>query len=174
MAVVAAVVMPVKPVVKAAVMAAMAVVTAACAAARPVCMAVVIAAMAVVVAVVAAVTVLLAIWPGARRFATDRVMSVVVQHRLRSAFSELCLVTWAGRTPAILWTAHHRDVLRVRLVLPAGIAASQFTSEVLEAMAAACDVPRIGIEPNARHTAVVVLVIVLRVPAAAPPVERPT
>lgn len=125
-------------------------------------------------AVVAAVTVLLAIWPGARRFATDRVMSVVVQHRLRSAFSELCLVTWAGRAPAILWAAHRRHVLRVHLLLPAGIAASQFTPEVLEAMAAACDVPRIGIEPNARHTAVVVLVIVLRDPAAEPPVERPT
>lgn len=121
------------------------------------------------VAVVAAVAVLLASWPAARRVATDRVRSVVVQHRLRSAFSELGLVTWAGRTPAILWAAHRRHVLRVHLLLPAGVASSDFTSEVLDALAAACDVQRIELEPNPRHTAAVVLVAVLRAPPAGPP-----
>jgi hypothetical protein len=117
-------------------------------------------------AVVAVLSALLTVWPAARRVAMDRVRSVVIQHRLRSAFAELLLVTWAGRTPAILWTAHRRDVLRVRLLLPAGITASHFTPEALEALATACDVPEIRFEPIPRHTAVVVLVVVLRVAAA--------
>lgn len=125
-------------------------------------------------AVVATLTLLLMIWPAARRVATDRVRSVVIQHRLRSAFAELCLVTWAGRTPAILWTTHRRDVLRVRLLLPAGITASYFTPEVLEALATACDVSEITLEPIPRHTAVVVLVVVLRVAAAGSPSEPHT
>jgi hypothetical protein len=129
---------------------------------------------AVPLAVVAALVVLLMVWPAARRVATDRIRSVVIQHRLRSAFTELCLVTWPGRTPAVLWTAHRRDVLRVHLLLPAGIAASQFTPEVLEALATACDVPAVDIEPVPRHTAVVVLVVVLRVAAAGSPSEPHT
>jgi hypothetical protein len=123
---------------------------------------------------VVAVLALLMVWPAARRVATDRIRSVMIQHRLRSAFSELCLVTWAGRGPAIFWTAHGRDVLRVHLLLPAGIAAPQFTFEVLEALAAACDVPVIEVEPNPRHTAVVVLVVVLRVAPAGSSAEPHT
>jgi hypothetical protein len=125
-------------------------------------------------AVVAGLAALLTISHRARRIATDRIRSVVVQHRLRSAFHELCLVTWAGRVPAILFTAQRCDVLRVHLLCPAGIAPSHFSAEVLEALAAACDVPRIEIEPNLRHTALVVLVVVLRDPPAESPARRRT
>jgi len=107
----------------------------------------------------------LVIWPSARRSAAQRCRSVLVQHRLRSAFHELCLTTWLGRSPAILWTAPRRDVLRVHLLCPAGIAASHFTPDVLDTLAAACDVPEVRVEPNPRHSALLVLVVVTRVAA---------
>ena len=107
---------------------------------------------------------LLAAWPPLRHQIADRCRSVVVQHRLRSAFHELCLTTWAGRAPAILWTAPRRDGLRVYLLCPAGIAARHLTPDVLETLAAACDVPEVQVATNPRHPALVVLVVVTRVP----------
>jgi hypothetical protein len=114
---------------------------------------------------VLAATAVLAVSPGLRRAAGQRGRAVVVQHRLRSAFHELCLTTWAGRGPAILWTAPRRDVVRVHLLCPAGIAASHFTPDVLATLAAACDVAEVRVEPHPRHTALLVLVVVTRVAA---------
>jgi hypothetical protein len=120
---------------------------------------------AVPLGVVLAIAVVVAGWPRARRAAGDRFKAVVVQHRLRTAFHELCLTTWAGRTPAILYTAPRRQGLRVHLLCPAGIAARDFTPRVRAALAAACDAPDVLVEPNPRHSALVVLVIT-RAPAA--------
>ncbi len=114
------------------------------------------------------IAIVLGVWPRARRVVEDRVRVVVVQHRLRSAFHELGLTTWVGRTPAILWTAPRREGLRVHLLCPAGIAARQFTPRVRAALAAACDAPDVLVEPNPRHPALVVLVIT-RAPAPGGP-----
>jgi hypothetical protein len=100
----------------------------------------------------------------ARRAVADRGRSVVVQHRLRSAFRQLWLSTWEGRSPAILWTAPCPEGLRVHLFCPAGLAASDFTPGVRKTLAAACDAREVRVEPNPRHTAVVALVVVTRVP----------
>ena len=117
---------------------------------------------------------LLAAWAPVRQHVADRCRSVVVQHRLRSAFHELCLTTWAGRTPAILWVAPRSEGLRVHLLVPAGVAARHFTPDVLETLAAACDAPEVWIETNERHPALVVLVVVTRIPTGGRPgVGRP-
>ena len=117
---------------------------------------------------------LLVVWPPVRHHVADRCRSVVVQHRLRSAFHELCLTTWAGRTPAILWTAPRRDGLRVHLLCPAGIAARHFTPAVLKTLAAACDVPEVLVETDPRHPALVVLVVVTRLPTGGQAAEGRT
>jgi hypothetical protein len=116
----------------------------------------------------------LAVWPAARRAVEQRCRAVMIQHRLRSAFHELCLTTWAGRSPAILWTAPRRDGLRVHLLCPAGIAAPHFTPEVLATLAAACDAVDVRVEPNRRHTALLVLVVVTHVPVGGRPADGET
>ena len=116
----------------------------------------------------------LAAWPSVRRYVGLRCRSVVVQHRLRSAFHELCLTTWAGRMPAILWTAPRRGGLRVHLLCPAGIAARHFTEDVRDILASACDVPAVLVEPNRKHPTLVVLVVVTRLPAGELPVDEET
>jgi hypothetical protein len=128
---------------------------------------------AVPAAVAAGIGTVFAVWPAARVSAADRARSVVVQHRLRTAFHEMCLTTWSGRTPAILWTAVGRDDLRVHLALPAGTAAWQFTPAVCATLAAACDVPAVRIAPNLRHPAFPVLVVTTRVPAGGRPASGP-
>lgn len=115
-------------------------------------------------ALVLTVIVVVAMWEPARRAVGDRCRLVVVQHRLRSAFRQLWLSTWEGRTPAILWTAPCSEGLRVHLFCPAGIAAMDFTVEVRRKLAAACDAREVRVESSPGHTAVVVLVVVTRVP----------
>ena len=114
------------------------------------------------VIVLCVVAVLIA-WPPARRAVGDRMRSVVVQHRLRTAFRELALTTWAGRTPAIVWSAPCPEGLRVHVLCPAGIAAGDL-QEVREQLAAACFAADVRVERDPRHATVVVLVIVTRVP----------
>jgi hypothetical protein len=101
-------------------------------------------------------------WPAARRAVGDRSRSVVVQHRLRSAFRGLALTTWAGRTPAIVWTSPCSEGLRVHLLCPAGIAAADLQA-VQEQLAAACFAADVRVERDPRHATVVVLVVVTRV-----------
>jgi hypothetical protein len=115
-------------------------------------------------ALVFAVIVVLVTWAPARRAVADRCRSVVVQHRLRSAFRQLWLTTWEGRAPAILWTAPCPEGLRVHLFCPAGIAAGNFTADVRKTLAAACDAREVRVEPNPQHTALVALVVVTRDP----------
>src|SRR5215217_3215712 len=64
------------------------------------------------VAIVLCVVAVITVWPPVRRAIGDRMRSVVVQHRLRSAFHEVALTTWAGRAPAILWSAPCPEGLR--------------------------------------------------------------
>jgi hypothetical protein len=115
------------------------------------------------VVIVLCVVAVLAAWPPLRRVAGDRMRSVVVQHRLRSAFHELALTTWAGRAPAIVWSAPCPEGLRVHVLCPAGIAAGDL-QEVREHLAAACFAVDVRVERDPRHATVVVLVIVTRVP----------
>jgi hypothetical protein len=123
-------------------------------------------------AIVLCVVVLLAVWPPARRAVGDRIRSVVAQHRLRSAFHELALTTWAGRAPAIIWSAPCPDGLRVHVLCPAGIAAGDLR-EVREQLAAACFAADVRVERDPRHATVVVLVVVARIPPSGPPVAGP-
>ena len=107
--------------------------------------------------------VVVATWEPARRAVGDRCRSVVVQHRLRSAFRQLWLTTWDGRAPAILWTAPCPEGLRVHLFCPAGLSAGDFTVEVRKTLAAACDAREVRVESNPQHSAVVALVVVTRI-----------
>ena len=106
----------------------------------------------------------LAVSPALRRAVGQRCRAVMVQHRLRSAFHELCLTTWAGRSPAILWTAPRHDGVHVHLLCPAGIAATHFSAEVRATLAAACDAVDVLAVPNPRHSALLVLVVVPHTP----------
>jgi hypothetical protein len=115
------------------------------------------------VAIVLFVVAVLAVWPPARRVVGGRMRSVIVQHRLRSAFRELAMTTWAGRTPAIIWSAPCPEGLRVHVLCPAGIAAVDL-QEVRERLAAACFAADVRVERDPRHATVVVLVIVTAVP----------
>jgi hypothetical protein len=106
-----------------------------------------------------------AVWPPARRAVGDRIRSAVVQHRLRSAFRELALTTWAGRTPAILWSSPCPEGLRVHVLCPAGTSADDLR-EVRESLAAACFAVDLRVERDLRYASVVVLVVVTRVPVS--------
>lgn len=105
----------------------------------------------------------LATWPPARRAVTIRARSVIVQHRLRSAFHELALTTWAGRAPAIVWSSPCPEGLRVHVLCPAGISAGDLR-EAREPLAAACFAADVRVEPDPRYANVVVLVVVTRAP----------
>lgn len=105
-----------------------------------------------------------AVWPAAWGAVRDRCWSVIVQHRLRTAFYELGLTTWSGRAPAIVWTSVRRG-LRVHLLCPAGIGASEL-AEVREQLAGSCFAADVLVERDPRYANVVVLVIVNRVPAS--------
>jgi hypothetical protein len=114
-------------------------------------------------AIALCVVAVLIAWPPARRAVGDRMRSVAVQHRLRSAFRELALTTWAGRTPAIVWSSPCPEGLRVHVLCPAGTAADDL-EEVREQLAAACFAADVRVERDPRHATVVVLVVVTRVP----------
>jgi hypothetical protein len=103
-------------------------------------------------------------WPDARRVARDRCWAVVVQHRLRTAFYELGLTTWAGRAPAIVWTTPCPDGLWVHLICPAGIDVDDLVV-VRETLAAACYASDVLVERHARYANIVVLLVVTDVPA---------
>ena len=124
------------------------------------------------VAIVLCVVAVITAWPPVRRAVGDRMRSVVVQHRLRSAFHEVALTTWAGRVPAILWSAPCPEGLRVHVLCPAGIAAGDL-HEVREQLAAACFAADVRVERDPRHATVVVLVVVTRVPPSGPAVPGP-
>jgi hypothetical protein len=111
----------------------------------------------------------LAAWPRTRRMVGDRVRSVVVQHRLRTAFRELSLTSWSGRAPAIIWSAPCPEGLRVHLACPAGISADDLVEE-REALAAACYAADVRVERDPRHATVVVLVVVTRIPLVPGPI----
>ena len=111
----------------------------------------------------------LAAWPRTRRMVGDRVRSVVVQHRLRTAFRELSLTSGSGRAPAIIWSAPCPEGLRVHLACPAGISADDLVEE-REALAAACYAADVRVERDPRHATVVVLVVVTRIPLVPGPI----
>jgi hypothetical protein len=111
----------------------------------------------------------LAAWPRTRRMVGDRVRSVVVQHRLRTAFRELSLTSGSGRAPAIIWSAPRPEGLRVHLACPAGVSADDLVEE-REALAAACYAADVRVERDPRHATVVVLVVVTRIPLVPGPI----
>jgi hypothetical protein len=123
-------------------------------------------------AIVLVVGVGLAVWPRTRRMVGDRVRSVVVQHRLRTAFRELALTSWSGRAPAIIWAAPCPEGLRVHVACPAGVSAADLGAE-REALAAACYAVDVRVERDPRHATVVVLVVVTRVPPVPGPIPYP-
>ena len=116
------------------------------------------------VAVVSTVGAVVAFWPPAWRVVRNRCRAVLAEHRLRSAFHELGLTTWAGRAPAILWTST-RQGLRVHVVCPAGIGVTEL-ADVREQLAAACWAADVLVQRHPRHANLVVLVVVTEVAAA--------
>jgi hypothetical protein len=120
-------------------------------------------------AIVLVVGLVLAAWPRTRRVVGDRVRSVVVQHRLRTAFRELSLTSWSGRAPAIVWSAPCPEGLRVHLACPAGISADDLREE-REALAAACYAADVRVERDPRYATVVVLVVVTHLPPVPGPI----
>lgn len=115
-------------------------------------------------AVVAMITAVVAFWPPAWRAVRDRCWIVVAQHRLRSAFYELGITTWAGRAPAIVWSST-RNGLRVHVLCPAGIGPAEL-ADVTEQLAAACWAADVRVERHPRHANLVVLVVVTEVAAS--------
>lgn len=115
------------------------------------------------VGVVCTVAAVVALRPPAWRAVRDRCWVVVAQHRLRSAFHELGLATWAGRAPAIVWSSTRHGV-RIHVVCPAGIGVNELI-EVREQLASACGAADVLVERHPRHANLVVLVVVTEVAA---------
>lgn len=76
-------------------------------------------------------------WPAARRFCRARLRSILIQHRLRTAFARARLCTVDGRLPAILWTVPKDDVVTVWVNCPAGLDPDSVAA-AHEMLAAAC------------------------------------
>lgn len=112
--------------------------------------------------VVAAVMTTVWHWPAARRFCAARIRTVIVQHRLRTAFARARICTLDGRLPAILWTSPSDTEIRVWLACPAGIDAER-VSAYRRVLAAACFANDVTVVPHPKYSNMIVLSVWLRV-----------
>jgi hypothetical protein len=97
--------------------------------------------------------------PPIRRLAWRRLRAIVLQHRLRTAFTRARVHSNAGRIPAILWTSPRSHADRVLLFLPAGLTGRLLASEA-DRIAVACDGTHAEVLPFRDHRVLVWLVIV--------------
>jgi hypothetical protein len=109
--------------------------------------------------IVAAGIAVVGLSPSVRRLLQTRAHSVVIQHRLRTAFHELGLRTWRGRLPAILWAASKPTGVRVLVSCPAGIEVGDL-QELRASLAAACFAAEVTVEQHPRFSNLVTLFVV--------------
>lgn len=105
-------------------------------------------------------------WPAARRFCRARLRSVLIQHRLRTAFARARLCTVDGRLPAILWTVPKDEVLTVWVSCPAGLDPDAIVA-AHEMLAAACFATEVTVARHERRANLVSLAVRTELP------ERP-
>jgi hypothetical protein len=92
----------------------------------------------------------------ARRVVRMRLRSVVVQHRLRTAFGRARVCTPDGRRPAILWTRPRQDEVSVSLFCPAGVGYDRIHQQ-RELLAAACFATAVHVDRHPRFAHLVTL-----------------
>jgi hypothetical protein len=97
----------------------------------------------VLVAVVAGV-------PAVRRWVRVRARTVLVQHRLRTAFAQAPLYSAGGRRPAILWASPGDDEVRVLVWCPAGLDLRTVRAQ-RRRFAAACLAEEVAIVEHPRY-----------------------
>jgi hypothetical protein len=106
-------------------------------------------------------------WRAARRHVRGRLRAIVVQHRLRTAFTGARICTVDGRRPAILWTRPAGGDVVVSLFCPAGIGFEQLHAG-RAALAAACFAAEVYVDRHPKYAALVRLTISTTRPPAAP------
>jgi hypothetical protein len=95
-------------------------------------------------------------WPAAGRYAKARLRAVLIQHRLRTAFTHARICTLDGRRPAILWTIPRADAVTVWLFCPAGLDPNLLRSH-REVLAAACFATGVRVDRHERWAHLVAL-----------------
>jgi hypothetical protein len=110
--------------------------------------------------VISILVVVAAVHPGLRELLRRRFWTVIIQHRLRTAFHETGLTTWTGRLPAIMWASPQPDGVRVLVWCRAGVEVADFI-EVRAALAAACYAADVRVERHARYANLVELIVVI-------------
>lgn len=102
-------------------------------------------------------------WPAARRFCRARLRSVLIQHRLRTAFVRARLCTVDGHPPAILWTVPKDDVVTVWVSCPAGLDPNAIAT-AHEMLAAACFATEVTMARHERRANLVALAVRTELP----------
>jgi hypothetical protein len=97
-------------------------------------------------------------WPAAHRFTRARVQSIVVQHRLRTAFARARVCTLDGKLPAILWTTPRDRRIRVVLACPAGVGVDRIRAQ-RRLLAAACFATDVDVARHPRFAHLVELTV---------------
>lgn len=100
-----------------------------------------------------------AAWPPFRAALRSRYWSIVIQHRLRTAFREAGVTTWAGRVPAILWATPRPAGVRVLVSCPGGVSVQDLEA-LRPVMAAACFAVDVFVERHPRYANLVTLFVV--------------
>jgi hypothetical protein len=95
-------------------------------------------------------------WRAARRFVRGRLRTIVVQHRLRTAFARARVCTLDGRRPAILWTKPRGDDVSVLLFCPAGIGFERIHAS-RDLLASACFAAEVFVERHPRFAHLITL-----------------
>ncbi len=88
--------------------------------------------------------------PAVRRYVRVRARTVLVQHRLRTAFAQAPLYSPGGRRPAILWASPGEEEVRVLIWCPAGLDLRTVRAQ-RRRLAAACLAEEVAIAPHPHH-----------------------
>ena len=97
-------------------------------------------------------------WAAARRYLRGRLRTIVVQHRLRSAFAHARVCTTGGRRPAILWTRPRGCDVVVSLFCPAGLG-FDLIHQRRALLAAACFSTDVYVDRHPRYAHLITLTV---------------
>ncbi|TNC22924.1 hypothetical protein [Amycolatopsis alkalitolerans] len=97
-------------------------------------------------------------WPAAQRFIWARLRAVVVQHRLRTAFTAARVCSVDGRRPAILWTKPRGKDVHVLLFCPAGVDVDRIDDQ-RRLLASACFAADAEVRPHPKYAHLAILTI---------------
>jgi hypothetical protein len=109
-------------------------------------------------AVVAALAAVVAGVPAVRRFVLARGRTVLVQHRLRTAFAQAPLYSPGGRRPVILWARPASGEVHVLVWCPAGLDLATVRAQ-RRRLAAACLAEEVAIAQHLRYEHLIVLTV---------------